>query len=310
LRGDGEPIFIALDFSSRSKPALGRNTIWLGLSSSLQPDSSFTANFSTRASALNYLLTLFEENELTHQQIHLGVDFGTALPSRITEALCDSGSSSDLHEPWHLWDQISDLITDHNDNSNNRFEVAAYLNRSIGEHYFWGLSTPKPTLPPPLQSWILPLSPKRTGDQLRICERIAQRQARSRISSTAQLYGAGAVGSQTLLGMAFLSKLTRAIDHRFNLWPFHLNGHRITLYEIWPRLLVGPQAANSSMAFSCNDEYQVVISAAWMRMRDGLTTAQGKTILERTPEIGARLRREGWILGTNAHNVSLDDTDP
>lgn len=73
-------------------------------------------------------------------------------------------------------------------------------------------------------------------DDLRRTDRLAPAVGGIRPKSVFQVGGAGAVGTGSLRGMAFLKRLT---DSGFAVWPFHEPG-RPLLIEIYPRLLTGP----------------------------------------------------------------------
>ena len=135
----------------------------------------------------------------------LGVDFSLGYPAGTAEALGLSGT------PWRaVWTLLSALVVDADDNANNRFEVAADLNRRIGggPGPFWGCppSRRSPTLtttktrPDPLAEWRIVEAELRRGGH--------------RPFSGWQLLGVGSVGSQSLVGIPRLAALERSLRAR------------------------------------------------------------------------------------------------
>jgi len=120
-----------------------------------------------------------------------------------------------------IWDYLHFHIEDKPDNQSNRFEVAALTNKRVsgGVYPFWGcprgrrLRHLKPTKPerPPAKSL----------DDLRLTDKWAKEKGH-RIWSPWQLMGAGAVGSQALVGIPHLARLwkdPRLATHSL-VWPF------------------------------------------------------------------------------------------
>ena len=178
------------------------------------------------------------------------------------------------------------------DNANNRFDVAAELNRRIdgGPGPFWGcppsrraptLTTTK-VLPDPLAEWRIVEAELRRGGH--------------RPFSGWQLLGAGSVGSQSLVGIPRLAQLERSLcaaGRTVEVWPFGAWDGRapapdVVIAEVWPSLHPTPELHGR-----VRDEVQVVETAR--RLAD-LTTVE---LVARLTEERQRSVRgeEGWILG-------------
>lgn len=150
----------------------------------------------------------------------VGFDFSFSYPRWFLEA---------LGMDWRaLWAWLEREIRDE-PGANNRFAIAEELNRrATGEAApFWG--TPRET------AWLKRRRPPRRADrpELRGCEAAF----RPRPKSAFQLWGAGSVGSQTLLGIPALERLRRRFAGEIAVWPFEAADKRIVLAEVYPSCL-------------------------------------------------------------------------
>ncbi len=132
-------------------------------------------------------------------------------------------------------------ILDDDRNVNNRFEVAAALNHRLADARspFWGCP------PSAASEHLRPSKPASSGSlaEYRGVEQILRGQGYRPFSSW-QLLGAGAVGSQSLLGIARLERLRRRFPDRVEVWPFTtslgaptLDRGAIVIAEVWPSML-------------------------------------------------------------------------
>ena len=197
---------------------------------------------------------------------------------------------------------LSHAIRDESNGANNRFEIAAALNRQIKAELdvahgpFWACppSAAGPDLSPtrptdrPISEW------RRIEDLLR--------GQGHRPHSSWKLYTTGAVGSQTLLGLAAVGRWLEdpALGPRIRLWPFD-DGFRkpraaraIVIAEIWPSLLPLPPAQRGHSPVK--DARQVAA------LRDiALAMPNLWTALRRPPGLSAddvtAAKQEGWLLG-------------
>src|SRR5262249_4565632 len=146
-----------------------------------------------------------------------------------------------------IWTALAEAIVDGEDNANNRFAVAASLNRRLGPSPgpFW-------CCPPRAVGEALtmtrPAFPFRLKRALSLCEyREADRRLRASgryVQSAWKLYTAGSVGSQTLLGIPRVAALRfdarRAEVSR--VWPFEATSPGtdrpfVLHVEIWPGMV-------------------------------------------------------------------------
>ncbi len=102
-----------------------------------------------------------------------------------------------------------------------------------------------------------------------------------------QLGGAGAVGSQMLMGMPVLSRLRARLGARVGVWPFEPAQRQITLVEVWPSL-IAPAIAARAAPGEIRDRAQMRILA---HATAALTPERRAIMLDRPAD------PEGWIFG-------------
>ena len=121
----------------------------------------------------------------------------------------------------------------------------------------------------------------------RTCSRFAERRQvenHAKGSFTCwQMSGAGAVGSQVMMGLPVLHRLRQAFAGDISVWPFEGATAPIVIAEIWPSLFAG--TAPEGMI---KDAHQVQSLAAYLAGMD--PKVLGALMAVSAPE-------EGWILG-------------
>ena len=280
--------FVVVDWSANSTPKLGRDSIWIGVCDGAGRLS--LRNLATRSAAEAFLVELFESDPTSSTL--LGVDFSLGYPAGTAAALGLTGTG------WSaMWSLLAELIDDDDRNCNNRFGVAALLNQRLtGEAApFWGcpssvacrhLATTKPIDAGPLAPF-------------RATEELLRSEGRRPFSSW-QLLGAGAVGSQSLLGIGRLHGLWRRFGERMEIWPFTtgfagptLGEGAIVVAEVWPSMLAIDDAGEM-----VRDAAQVSAAALWLAETDdsGGLDALFAPVLGPTVSAAA-VAEEGWVLG-------------
>jgi molybdopterin molybdotransferase len=251
---------LVVDWSARTTPAPlapSPDAIWHCLRTSEGEKVQYCR---TRVEAERQIREILSN---TPGRVLAGFDFNFSYPSWFLEK---------LNLRWHdLWAMLEREIGDGADH-NNRFEVAASLNRrtSGAALPFWG----GPREAPHLRL----RKPAANIQQFRRCELAQPRQPKSAF----QLSGAGAVGSQTLLGIPVLERLRHRFGGELAVWPFEQHDARITLAEVWPSLLDNSQLPEAAI----RDEAQVRGLAARLFQRASLFAPH---------DCGD----EGWILGVD-----------
>jgi hypothetical protein len=293
--------YVIVDWSAASKPSTGADSIWIG---ALTPDARMKLTFKatnppTRAKAQAELEDLLARCLKRGDRVFVGVDFPMGFPAGTAEALKLKG------EPWRaIRDFLLKEMKEKPDNSNNRFALAARMNRLIsnGPFPFWGCSK---------KDVLTTLSDKKTRDhgpgdvpEYRITEERALADKKSRPQPVWKIAYAGAVGGQTLTGLPAIERLREKIPG-LKLWPFEiplakldaaaLEDVRVVVSEVYPG--INPARPEAT---EIRDEAQVRAVAEGFAELDangklpalfagaaGLKDAQKAKIVS----------EEGWILG-------------
>jgi hypothetical protein len=287
------PLFdrvVVVDWSASSTPTSGRDSVWIA-SFDAEADG-VTANPATRHTAIQMIEQLASDG-----RVLLAVDFSLGYPRGTAGLLGLDG------HPWSaMWEMLSEMVIDEVDNTNNRFEVAASLNARLAEcpGPFWGRPATRPVdgltttkvSPTPLPEW------------RRIEQSLRDRGLRP--FSSWQLLGAGAVGSQSILGIAALARLRRRLVELrgvdVEVWPFtsgleapRFDGGGCAIAEVWPSMLDIP------VDDRVRDEAQVATVGAhlWRANVDG-TLAPIFTPDVPVEHLNQVLDEEGWVLDVSA----------
>lgn len=275
-----------LDWSSASKPKKGKDSIWIGTTSQHVTDAE---NFATRALASTHLETIITEAIERNERLLLGVDFSLGFPHGFGATLTGS------QEPFAIWAWLEDHISDDPSNQHNLREVASEANQHFpNEGPFWGNASKVdvPGLPRKKPIYDGALSEFRATEQTAQAEGLNPK-------SCWQLAGAGAVGAQSLVGIAMLQSLRKKFGKALNIWPYDTGGTQVTVAEVYPAMLSKDVSALCARTKMVPDEAQVrLLSQALWRLSD-----QGK--LENLFHVtDSATKREGWILGLG-HQIAL-----
>lgn len=232
--------YVIVDWSASSKPNTGTDSVWIGV---LKRDVRFRLTFeafnpSTRAAAETQLMTLMDGFAKRSERALVGFDFPLGFPRGYAAALKLPGE-----QPWRAaWDDLDRFVKDKADNTNNRFGVAAGINRRLtgGPFPFWGC---------PPKDALSTLQPKKTRDhgpddlpELRHAEQAAKGAA-----SIWKTYYNGSVGGQAILGIPVVRRIKLARGEAAQVWPFEtgfrtlteadLEGVNVVLAEVYPSLV-------------------------------------------------------------------------
>jgi precorrin-8X/cobalt-precorrin-8 methylmutase len=280
--------FVVVDWSANSVPKRGRDSIWIAVHD--RDGELSVTNPATRTSAEAFLTELLDDESSPSTLI--GVDFSLGFPAGTAGALGLGGVA------WTaMWELLADQVRDDHRNSNNRFVVAAELNRRLtgAASPFWGcppaassptLASTKPPGPEVVPSW-------------RAVEEVLRRQGHRPFSSW-QLLGAGAVGSQSLLGIPMIRRLHGRFADRVQVWPFttgleppEVADGSVVVVEVWPSLLPVERSSDA-----VRDALQVSTTARWLAGTDATGELGSLFSPVVAPDIAAAaVAEEGWVLG-------------
>jgi hypothetical protein len=296
--------YVMVDWSAASKPIEGADSIWVG---ALTPDARFRMRFdainpSTRAKAKDILIDVLTRLTRRGDKVLLGFDFSLGYPEGTAETLQLKGDGP-------AWKRMADFLSremkDKPDNTNNRFPLAARMNRMIsGEAFpFWGVTSKKDI--------VTTLGQKRSRDhgeaepaEYRRAEKWAQTHQKARPQSVWKLAYTGSVGSQSLTGIPIVMSLREAFpDSR--IWPFEtgwktfdrdaLESVSIVMAEVYPSLVpLTPEKGE------IRDRAQVrVIAESFLALDSRGEFGRAFAPPDGFPEdaIRAVVDEEGWILG-------------
>ena len=281
--------YVVVDWSANSTPKLGRDSIWIAVTDAA---GYSVRNLPTRAAAVAFLVDLIDA--AATQSTLLGVDFSLGYPAGTARALGLDGTA------WSAtWELLARMISDDDRNANNRFAVASDLNARLtgGAAPFWGC--------PPNRAGdhLTPTKPAPTGDlgSWRTVEAVLRSQGRRPFSSW-QLLGAGAVGSQSLLGVPRLHRLRARFGDRIEVWPFTTGlvapapiAGSVVVAEVWPSMLPVDDVDGV-----VRDAAQVTEMARWLAEAD----REGRLGSLFEPQLTASVAEiavaeEGWVLGVS-----------
>jgi precorrin-8X/cobalt-precorrin-8 methylmutase len=287
--------YISVDWSASNQPKSGMDSIWSCLGDHGTTEL-LTANHRTRRAAEAWLLAQLTAAVRARERVLLGLDFPYGYPTGFPAALNVQG------ELWKgVWAYLDRHVRDDERNVSNRFEVAADINRQLGRHApFWG--RPEHLMLPdlPFRKEVIYLGPHESSGlpEWRRVERQLHR-LRTWPQPAWKLAGAGAVGSQSLVGIPVVNRLRDhdALSHVSRVWPFEVlvpnlpvGAPAVVHAEIWPSIVPFAHEVGS-----CRDEQQVrAVVQHWRRLD---RTGDLVDLFAAAPD-GSLIRgEEGWVLG-------------
>lgn len=287
--------YVMVDWSAATRPVTGLDSIWVAV---MKRNVRFqmaleTHNPSTRAEAEALLTAVLDDLKRKRERVLVGFDFPLGFPRGTAAALNLQG------EPWRaMLEFVAREVKDKPNNTNNRFQVGAKMNRLMtGQAFpFWGA---------PERDAQATLSTKRPREhtendlpEFRLCE-----QAIKGPTPIWKLYYQGSVGGQALTGMPIVKRLRD--ERAAKIWPFEtgwrplapadLDGLDGVLAEIYPSMF-GAKPAGREV----KDEAQVRGACERFNALDEkgqLAPLFGPAKDDPRREIVER--EEGWILGAS-----------
>ena len=246
--------------------------------------------FRNRQVAEAWITSFLAGERAAGRSVLAGFDFAFGYPEGFGKVLTGSD------DPFAVWDWFAERVED-TPEANNRFDLAGKINaRFSGIGPFWGNG---------LKRDIADLPRKGRDRQPALHGMAEKREVETRAKGAFpvwQLSGAGAVGSQVIMGLPMLARLRKNFAGDIAVWPFEDLNKPIALVEIWPSL-IAKRIAATQPAGMIKDAHQVATLAQAISMmpEDTLST------LLNIPKTS-----EGWILGLGHELLiveALEQTD-
>ncbi|WP_201463849.1 cobalamin biosynthesis protein CbiG [Brevundimonas aurantiaca] len=293
--------YVVADWTAAETKKLGDSSLWIGVA---KRDVRFrlyteTHNVATRAEGEALLTSILADHRKRGDRVLVGLDFNFGYPVGTAARLKLEGT------PWQaMWKFIAANVVDKADNTNNRYQVAAKMNRLMTDEAWplWGAPAKQ------AQRWLTTTKPPAGAGadipEFRATENAA-RKGRLQPKSVWQMHGAGAVGGQTLVGIPAVRRLLESLGPSGAVWPFGTGWRELTpddveplsalVVEVWPSMFDGKPHEGEF-----KDQAQVRATAealAHMDEAGELAKAFGPP-KDATPELIAQVEQEeGWILG-------------
>ena len=185
--------YIVADWTAAETKKLGDTSLWIGVA---KRDVRFrlyteTHNVATRAEGEALLASILADHRKRGDRVLVGLDFNFGYPVGTAARLKLDGI------PWQaMWKFIAANVVDKADNTNNRYQVAAKMNRLMTDEAWplWGAPAKQ------AQRWLTTTKPPAGSGadipEFRATENAA-RKGRLQPKSVWQMHGAGAVGGQS-----------------------------------------------------------------------------------------------------------------
>lgn len=274
---------IVADWSASSTLSPARpsaDAIWLGSIDGTGEQSSYHRSRTSAEAALSQAI---ESALSAGQSLLIGCDFPMGYPKGFAARLTGTASAR------AVWAWLAAHIEDAPDNRNNRFQIAAQINRHFATETskgpFWGR-------PASLNLADLPATKAIDYNALNLSERRAVETLVPRAQPVWKLYTTGAAGSQGLIGQPMIHRLSQ--QAKVAVWPF-APAAQITLAEVYPSLIAPAITADPA---PIKDEAQVRLLA-----RALFTLSQQNRLAPLLDPPACT--EEGWILGAGHTAVLL-----
>lgn len=273
----GWDTYIMVDWSGGNDrgPSPKKDAIWAGVQrGAVSEDPRY---FRNRQTLTEWLTGVLRDELDAGRRAMVGFDFPFGYPVGLGRHLTGTD------DPFALWKWFAERVVD-TPNSNNRFDIAGQINATLpGIGPFWGNGLNRDIADLPRKGLAraqMPFAEKR---------KVEQTPQTKGAFTCWQLSGAGAVGSQVIMGLPVLHHLRETFGKDISVWPFEPLATPITLVEIWPTLFAGPAPDGV-----IKDAHQVQTTARILAQR-------GLTPDHRDLHIPAPI--EGWILGVETPNI-------
>lgn len=277
----GIDTIIMVDWSARSAPSpakRSKDAIYVAERTGVSGHVTYCR---TRDAATTHLVARLNAALSDGRRVLLGLDFPFAYPAGFAAALTGKD------DPFAVWAWMAEAVTDDARNANNRLDVADQINaRFDPPGPFWSHPVGKTPTHVPFR--------KPPHEGFPFTERRQVEQVAKGASTCFQLFGNGAVASQTLLGLPRLHALKQHFGDAVAVRPFEDRTAPIIMAEVYPSILSAEIKARQAL-----DE---ILDATQVRVLAEAFAALPSDRLDAMLREGDR--EEGWIAGLG-HEVAL-----
>lgn len=294
--------YVIADWTAAEGKKLGDTSLWIGVA---KRDVRFrlyseTHNVATRAEGEALLASILADHRKRGDRVLVGFDFNLGYPVGTAARL----GLKDAPAWSAMWKFISANVVDKPDNTNNRYQVAAKMNRLMTDEAwpFWGAPAKQ------AQRWLTTTKPPAGSGadipEFRATENAA-RKGRLQPKSVWQMHGAGAVGGQTLVGVPAVRRLLETLGPSAAVWPFGTGWRELTPADVEPLSVLAVEVWPSIFPTTVKpgefkDQAQVRTTAeAFAEMDDKGALGRAFAPAKGTDDalIAQVEGEEGWILG-------------
>jgi hypothetical protein len=294
--------YVMVDWSAASAPKTGKDSVWIGV---MKRDVRFRLTFEahnppTRDAGMATLREVLADLRRRGERALIGFDFPLGFPRGAAAQLkLDPADWSGLYA------FLAHNVVDKPNNVNNRFAVAAKINRLMTDEArpFWGCPTND------AQRWLTTTKPvgefKDIPPALRYAEEATQGRGKAGAKSVWQTFGNGTVGGQALVGIPRVKQLLDELGEKAKVWPFQtgwrtqaeadLAGLEVVMAEIYPAL--GDVKPEPGEVVDRAQVRALCEHFARLDEADRLGAAFAPQTAQTTEVLDAVEREEGWILG-------------
>lgn len=290
--------YFVATWSAASKPNQGNDSIWIAAET---PDArmklqKMSVNPDTRSKAGEQLIAAISRLMKRGDRVFLGLGFPLGFPAGTAEKL--GIRSNDAPDWQRLQEFVAREMKDKADNTNNRFALAARMNRlmSDGPFPFWGCQKKD-------ELTTLPVKKSREHSAEDIAEfRVTEAVKPTSSSSVWKLSYGSATGGLALTGIPLIARLREAFGETMALWPFETGFSDLSHHPA--QLIVAevnPETISRTIPSSNHKSQKVTESLA-----ESIAQLDSKGVLVGdfdqpgrvlSPDKLEKALQEGWILG-------------
>lgn len=294
--------YVIAAWTAAETKKLGDQSLWIGVA---KRDVRFrlyseTHNVATRAEGEALLASLLAEHRKRGDRVLLGFDFSFGWPQGTAARLGLTATPA-----WSaLWKFVASNVVDKADNTNNRYQVAAKMNRLMTDQPwpFWGAPAKQ------AQRWLTTTKPPEGAGadipEFRTTD-LALKARGAAPRSAWQMHGAGAMGGPALIGVAAVRRLLDRLGASAALWPFGTGWRALSEADVDPLstlvVEVRPDLFKATVQTGeFRDQAQVRAAAEAIAALDDsgdLARAFGPPKSATEADIARVEGEEGWILG-------------